>query len=263
MVRRAETLIEQIEQDALDDSVPLATALRKCIALGGKSDSEKLRDWATRELQGYQGVDQDDLPSFRIVAAPLMMDAVTPRAQVTGQPFSPSTLPEGIREHIKEEVPLRDGVGQIEGMLKQPHIKLSPPGASNIVLLMNHELAGSGQQILSIYWAIAHSALQGVLDQIRTALVQLVAELRANMPAADALPSAAAADEAVNVVVTGKRSRVHVTSAQAQGGSTATASADTQPEEPGFWTGSRRIGAFIVGAVTVAAGIVAILEFAG
>jgi len=263
VVRRADTLIGQIEQDALDDGISVATALRKCIVLGGKSDSERLRDWATRELQGYRGIDHDDLPPYRIVAAPLMMDAMTVRAQITGQPFSPSALPEGIREHIKEEVPLREGVGQIEAMLKQPKIMLSLPGASDIVRLMNHEIGDPSQQITSVYWAIAPSVVEGVIDQIRTALVQLVAELRANMAGADGLPSAEAANEAVSVVVTGKRSRVHVTSAQAQGGGTATASADPQPEESGFWTRSRRIGAFVVGAVTVAAGIVAILEFAG
>lgn len=254
-------MIEKIERDALDDSVPVAAALRKCLVLGGKSGSEKLRDWATRELEGYYLDDQDDLPDYRIVAAPLMMDAVRVNVQIRGQQFSPSVLPEGIREHIEERVELREGVGQIEALLKQPQIKLAPPRASDIVRLMNHEVGDPYQQIVSIYWTVAHSAVEGVLDQVRTALTKLVAELRANMSDADALPSAEAANAAVTLIQTGKRARANLTAAQATGsGTTATANVQPQQEEPGFWTRSRRIGGFVVGLATVGATVIAAIE---
>jgi hypothetical protein len=50
MGRRDSDLIADIEQDALDEGASIAGALRKCVVLGGKSGSTKLRDWATREL---------------------------------------------------------------------------------------------------------------------------------------------------------------------------------------------------------------------
>lgn len=53
MARREDSLIAEIERDALNERVAVATALRKCIVLGGKSGSEALRDWASRELKGY------------------------------------------------------------------------------------------------------------------------------------------------------------------------------------------------------------------
>lgn len=167
-----------------------------------------------------------------------------------------------MRGKLLEEVELRDGVGGIEALLKQESIKLQPVSASTVVALMNAEINDPFQQITSLYWAIAHAAIEGVLDQVRTALTQLVAELRANMPAGAALPSEEAADQAVGVVVTGKRAKVQVTTAQASGTS-ASASVTTAPPEPesGFWTRSRRIGAFIVGSAGVAAAVVAILEF--
>ena len=262
MPKREDSLIEQIERDALDDQVPVATALRKCIVLGGKSGSEKLRDWATRELKGYGGVHDDDLPPYRVVAAPLMVDAVKGNVQIKQQQVAPSILPDGIREYVKEEVPLRDGVGQIEALLKQPQIKISLPGSGDLVRLTNHEIDYPYQQIVSIYWAVAHATIEGIIDQIRTALTQLVAELRATMSSGDELPSAEAANQAVNLVVTGKRARVNVANAQSSGsGTTATVNTSPQPEESGFWTRSRRIGAFVVGAVSVAAGVVAVIQF--
>ncbi|MGH2703434.1 MAG: hypothetical protein ACRDJ2_16895 [Actinomycetota bacterium] len=40
------SLLDQIEQDALNSDVNLADVLRKCIALGGHAGSEGVRAWA-------------------------------------------------------------------------------------------------------------------------------------------------------------------------------------------------------------------------
>jgi AbiTii len=261
MARREDDLIAQIEQDALDDTVPVATALRKCIVLGGRSGSEPLRDWATRELKGYGG--EDELPDYRIIRAPLMVDGVAGNVQVTQQQIPASSIPEFARDRINEQLELRDGVGNLEALVKRDEIKLQPPMASDLVRLMNHESENPYQHIVSLYWGVSPAALHGVLDQIRTALTQLVGELRANVPEHDAVPSADAVNQAVNVVVTGKRSRVNVTAAQASGPeATATSTVETAPppEESGFWTRWRKIGAFIVGAASVAGVVISIVH---
>jgi hypothetical protein len=136
-----------------------------------------------------------------------------------------------------------------------------PSGAADLVRYMNAKRGDPYQTIISLYWSVSHATVQGVLAQIRNALVRLVAELHANMSRDQELPSAEAAAQAVSVVVTGKRSRVVVTTAQASGASTATASSQPQPAESDFWTRSRRLGAFVVGAFSVAAAVVAILQF--
>jgi hypothetical protein len=64
------------------------------------------------------------------------------------------------------------------------------------------------------------------------------------------------------VAVTGKRSSVTVTTAQANNGGRANVMAnETTPPESGFWTRSRRIEAFLVGAATVVAAVIAVIEF--
>lgn len=191
-----------------------------------------------------------------------MVDGISGNHQVTNQQFPPSGLPDFAREHISEKVELRDGVGGLEALAQQPEIKLQPVMAADIARIMNAESENPYQQIISLYWSISPSAIRGVLDQIRTALTQLVAELRASMSGDDDVPSAEAADQAVSVVVTGKRARVNVTTAQARGAqATATVSADSVHEpESGFWTRWRKIGAFVVGLATITAAAVAIIE---
>jgi AbiTii len=147
--------------------------------LGGKSGSERLRDWATRELKGYYG--QDDLPDYRVISAPLMIDGIAGNYQIKRQSFPPSGLPDFAREHISEKVELRDGVGAIEALLQHAEINLSPPMSSDLMRYMNAQSDEPYQHIERLYWGVSHSAVRGVLDQIRTSLTQLVAELRANM----------------------------------------------------------------------------------
>jgi hypothetical protein len=258
LARRDDTLLAQIERDVLDDATPLSSALRKCVILGGKAGSEPLRDWATRELHGYDG--EDPLPDYRVIAAPLMVDGVVGHVQITHQQFPPSGLPEFVREHISEQVKLRDGVGGIEALARQPEIRLCPPRASDLARYMNASGGRPDQHIISLYWAVSPATVQGVLDRIRTALTQLVAELRANMAGAEEeIPSTEAANQALNVVVTGRRSRVSVTAAQASGSSTATTSPGQEP--PGrFWTRWRKLGAFAAGLATVVAAVVAVAQ---
>lgn len=193
-----------------------------------------------------------------------MVDGFAGNAQVSHQQFPPSSLPDFAREHIGEEVELRNGIGSIAALLDHDKIMLMPAGASDVVRYMNGTTNNPYQHIVSLYWSVSHSAIRGVLDQIRTALTQLVGELRASMANDEAMPSAQAATHAVSVVVTGKRSRVNVAAATAPEATASASTNDTRGavEETGFWTRSRRIGAFFVGLATVAAAVVAIIELA-
>ncbi|MGH3847825.1 MAG: hypothetical protein ACRDS0_41410, partial [Pseudonocardiaceae bacterium] len=69
MARKRGGLLAQIEADVVDDRVLLLllSLLQKCIVLGGQAGSEKMRDWARRELNGYAGT--DTVPDYRHVPA--------------------------------------------------------------------------------------------------------------------------------------------------------------------------------------------------
>lgn len=266
MAMRADTLIDQIEQEALDATASLADALRKCMILGGKAGSEQLRDWATRELEGYFG-DGDKLPKYRVVGAQIQIDAATSQGLIQQQPFPPSSLPDFVRENVSEQYELRDGVGSIEALIagaeaRNESVKISLPMGNDIARVMNHEHGDPSQQILSVYWALATPTVWGVLDQIRTALTKLVAELRATMPAGQAVPSEAAADQAVQVVVSGKRSQANVTITQASGvGSATTTTTNPVPaQEPDGWSRGRKIGTGLVGVATIAGAVFAAVQ---
>jgi hypothetical protein len=69
-----DTLLRSLREHVLDESEPLAGLLRKCLLLGAETGSDALRDWARKELNGYDV--EDDLPEYRRLAGvPISMDS--------------------------------------------------------------------------------------------------------------------------------------------------------------------------------------------
>ncbi|MGW2748096.1 AbiTii domain-containing protein [Streptomyces sp. NPDC001450] len=204
--------LDRLERDVLNESRPLAPILRQVIALGGHAHSEPLRTWALRELQGYEGTDVP-IPDYRKVPAPLVMDGLAGMYQFREQPVSMFDLPDFARDSLGDELRLGMGVGQIESLLARnpgQTVQLGPAMAAELAVFMSQN---SRRQVLRLYWAVHPSTLEGVLDQVRTRLVQLVGELRAAMPRGQHDPTpdqVAQALQNINIV-TGDNSSVTVT----------------------------------------------------
>jgi len=260
-VRTDQSLLAQIERDAIDDRVTLATTLRKCIRLGAQARNDELRDWASKELDGYR---DGDVPDYRIIHAPLMIDGLTFKAQVRGQQISSMDLPDFARDAYSEELPLAHGVGDLAAQVRNAKaagktaIKMSPPGAAELLKLWNHEQQQSGGgTIMAFYWDVNIGRIEGVLEHIRTTLVRLVAEMRATMPEDASEPSPEQAASAVNYVLKGgKRSTFNLNTAVASNGLSAYASSanvSTPPavQKDGGWT--KTIAIWTVIGVIIAA----------
>lgn len=255
--RRPKNLLTQIERDLLADK-PLDTLLRKLILLGGSAGSAELRDWAATELQGYGA--GADLPSYRSITAALQVDGAVPGGYVRHQTISPLDLPDFAQDDLNEHVPLAMSVRELRSMIEQHSasgsVQLMPPGSSSLVAYMNGQDHFQGH-VTALYWTVSTIALEGVLDQIRTRLAMLIAELRSSTPTGQSLPSAAQATNAVHLVINGRGNRVNIAQASDQGTVTA------QPEEPTqpFWTATRIAWSTIVGLATIAGATIALIQF--
>jgi len=134
MAHKRGGLLAQIEADVVDDTVPLSSLLQKCIVLGGQAGSEKMRDWARRELNGYAGA--DTVPDYRHFHAALMA-VITNDAGYNAmtQRIHDDVFPDQIRDIIREAVGdiedafVPQGIGMLEGLASQgtDMHRLSPP----------------------------------------------------------------------------------------------------------------------------------------
>lgn len=221
-------LLEEIRSEALDPESDLASTLRKCVALGGESGSERLREWAVRELKGYPT--DDDVPEYRRVSAPLSINWRNSAWHATGETISPSMLPEAARKFVDDQVPVGFSVAAIEDMLRtsagkdRSAIKLMHPKAPAIVQLMNETIVEGGT-VTELYWSVNRSYVQEILDVVRTILVELVSEIQAAYEGTQTgSPSRELVESAVSVAIYGDNNRLSV-------GSTIRASGDVTAGE--------------------------------
>ncbi|MEV7230931.1 hypothetical protein AB0M79_28520 [Polymorphospora sp. NPDC051019] len=257
MSRRDHSLLREIEREALNDAISLAATLRKCIALGAQTRNAELRDWAAQELNGYR--DDSEIPQYRIIHAPLVIDGATFHYHVTGEQISTFDLPEVVREHITEEVKFAHGVGDLQALLRntersgETSVNLAPPSSAEAVKLMNYERSNQGAVVSRLYWSVSTARVEGVLDQIRTTLVRLVSEIRATMSDDASMPTPEQAAQAVNVVLHGgRRNQVTITTAQAGDGGIAHSQPAKERTESG-WTRAQTVWT-VIGVIVAIVG---------
>ena len=162
---------------------------------------------------------------------------------------------------------MMQGVGELEALVRDAlsresgTIRLSPGMGAELVAYMNSMSDNPYQHIDRIYWAINVAAVEGIIDQVKTALVSLVAELRMAMPSNEGQPSTADVNNAFSLVVEGKGHRVNVTTASGDG--TATASVANGDHQPLLWKGIKIAGYVAVGLATIAAAAFGYIQISG
>lgn len=202
------SLLDKIESEALDGDV--VKALRLCIKLGGHSRSSELRRWASLELQGYGA--EDDLPGYRRINAPLCVDGLTRAGMFKGQQISTFDLPDFARDTISDEVELSHSIPELRDMVRsgdregQP-VRLGPPRGAELVTLMNQSGRYSAS-LNALYWQVSTVSIKGVIERVRTGLMELVSVMRSGMESGQDLPTPDVASNALNVVVQGSRNSV-------------------------------------------------------
>jgi hypothetical protein len=232
--------LDLLERGVLDDSVSLATLLRQVVVIGGRASSPELRAWATQELKGYTD-SEVELPGYRMIYAPLKIDGRSPAWEVKGQTITVLDLPDFARRHISEEAPVPFGVGKIEAMIARADpdepIKLGHFKAADLASHMTYERQDRGIVVDNVYWAVHITALQDILDQVRTRLAEFVAELRSTMPTGEHEPTPAQVQRAVqNInITTGDNSPVNLAAPLAYAEQDATASASSGDRQRQHW----------------------------
>jgi hypothetical protein len=226
VAHKREGLLAQIEAGVLDDRVSLSSLLQKCIVLGGQAGSEKMRDWARGELNGY--VSAETVPEYRHIPAALTA-VITNNAGYNGitQRIHASVFPDQIRDMILDKVDLEDailggGIGELEALasLDKDEHHLSPHWASFIVDTLNEFNMAPNSRVAAVYWAVSNASIRGLLVRVRTALAELVAELIVLTPQDQEVPDKLAADQATQFVITGDRPTINYSPQHATDGGT-------------------------------------------
>lgn len=190
-----DTLLRSLREHLLDESEPLAGLLRKCLLLGAETGSDALREWARRELNGYG--DEDAVPKYRTLQdVPIRMDSVSGRFWRQGDIISRLNLPLEARKYVPEEVTFKQPIEELQHLAGQEKLSFTGPGLALAQAAWNREL-GPFQSVDGLSFVLSGSVFMGILGQIRTKLVDVVADLTADTPMSE-LPRKGQVDAAVN-----------------------------------------------------------------
>ena len=199
----SEPLLDQIESEAMDGDV--VKALRLCIKLGGHSGSADLRQWAERELNGYDS--DEELPNYRRINAPLCYDGTSLSERAKGVQLPISALPEFAQETAEEGLFMKMPISEIRDMARNTEsLKLAPTWGAEVAQYMNAH--GYSNGIYSIYWSAQPGLINSIAERVRTDLIRLVNEMRPGLEDGQDLPSCDTASQAVSVVISGDNNRV-------------------------------------------------------
>jgi hypothetical protein len=248
---RADLLVD-IQRGALEPTTNIADLLRKCLALGSELGSQRLQQWATRELKGYKP--EDEFPPYRLASSPLYLDGSTLNAVVTGQQVPYNMIPDVARDSLNEPILIAQPLAELADIVAshrqrgENSVKLLPPLAQELVALINHALARADQERLPfttmdfphtqvverVYWVVGLNVYASIMDTVRTTLVELVAEIKTASPQEGRSSTREAAEQAVEVAVYGKVRRLVVNQVghNAAGAASAGGTANTGSAEP-------------------------------
>jgi hypothetical protein len=185
------TLLREIQAAAVDSSADLPTLLRRCKVLASRLKLAELAAWSNLELNGYPDISR--VPEYRRVRVSAIGHFMGPfQSGLKNAPIPPSTLPEGLR-HLAEYHTFSEGVSVLVSHVANgdPTLRAKWP-ADAIALLQSVEIYEGGLVLADAWGRLSRSSVQGILDTIRTRVLDFaLAVEEADPQAGDRAPGEA------------------------------------------------------------------------
>ncbi len=193
------SLIEEIQKDALDHSVPVSTLLRKVKLAAAKLGLQSVEAWVDKELKGYSG--DDDVPEYRKVTG-------TPMARGVIGGFEPIKFEKAEHANKLSVVPIGQSVPGIEGQLQTSRDQsLIFPYPPKLVDAFNRTNRG---RIVQCGVKFASASLVAIVEAVRTLVMEWAISMeKAGITGTDLSFSAAEKDKAKAAAVVVNVGTIH------------------------------------------------------
>lgn len=190
------TLLQSLRERIIDESEPLDGLLRKCLALGAQTGSGALREWARNELNGYKN--DEPVPDYRVFpTSPIVVEEISGTSHSRGRRIHRLELPSRASDIVPEHFKVLQSVTELEGFSGSKEVSFITPDLSLAKVLWNEGLDTDYQQIVGLTYELSGPSIAGILSKIRTQLVEIIADLTAEIPLTE-LPGKEQVDSAVS-----------------------------------------------------------------
>jgi AbiTii len=190
-------IVNDIVNGAVDDTVKLATLLRKLLIVGDSLDNERLKEWVLHELNGYEAIDQ--LPPYRTMEITAKGQFLSVVGQMNDQPI-PSAVLKKEHQWWAETAYLLSAIASFEALVEgDPNGRVITEWPANMTAYYSDKFNG-GWKLNRAWQEIPTNAIRGMLDNVRTRILQFALELKREVGDSE-LSADAAPPEKVNSAV--------------------------------------------------------------
>ncbi len=174
-------LLDDIIALATDNKQSIAVLLRKCLILAHQLKNERLKKWATLELNGYSS--DHTLPDYRVTSAQAKGHFSGPFGSGwNNYPIPPAVLE---KEHRKFalEVHLNQAISAYEDLVNahQPEGMIIVQWPTNLVLYYQRKIMSDGMTLTSAYQEVPKSGVIELLDTVRNSVLEMALEIRSEV----------------------------------------------------------------------------------
>lgn len=165
------TLLEEIQNDAIDASSDLGTLLRKCKLLAARLGSQPLEDWLLWESNGYPG--DVDVPGYRIWPLEVKGHFVGPFGSETrNAPIPNACLPKEVRK-LYERYECRQSIASIEALLESSKKGIVQASTGDLAFALSTNVI-QDQNCVQAWAEFSNGRLVELVNSVRNRLLDFV-----------------------------------------------------------------------------------------
>ncbi|WP_407579552.1 AbiTii domain-containing protein [Citrobacter koseri] len=174
------SLLREIQNAAIDSNVDLSSLLRKCKVLAARLGNKEFKTWVEYELSGYP--DDKDLPDYRIFHVNSKGNfAGAFGRMIKNADIMMHVIPKEYRKHLEYHRDIAP-VAELESLVKGSDGPFAQvPWSSSVAVHLGRGMY-SGMECLQAWKVIPITKIEGMLDTIRTKILNFALEIESENP---------------------------------------------------------------------------------
>ncbi len=176
-------LLNDIEASAVSSSVAIVDLLRQCKVLAARLKHKEFADWVNSELNGY--LNPDEVPEYRIIylSSPVGDFSGPFGSGLRNAPIPLTLIPADFREFLYKRK-ISQPLAEVEDLSKSDG-NLMFPWPGDVIAFMQKEAIYQNMVLVSARSNIAPAIFKGIIDTVRTRVLDYVLAIQAENPDAD------------------------------------------------------------------------------
>ena len=171
------SLLDEIRSDLVNESANLSNTLRKAKILASAIGLPEFKEWVDSELGGYS--EREKVPSYRRLRPTNIGTFFGPGPSSLQNVVLPIYNLSGNIKDLAENQVFDEGVGQLEAMAAQASESYQWTWPQEMVMLARDAIQmGRGMVLVDAYQPISPQSISGILDQVKTKLLDFVLGLQ-------------------------------------------------------------------------------------